>query len=216
MTTSRVHISIALETHEEHLLTSHHGLIGHTCGSPAHKQHAHGQRVRISPWDNKLTFSPFHSRQQRVTDQHRHEHRTDSTAPGHNWEHLCKQEHHHHSRVSIKSTLWGLKLNSPCRVILSPCHTGGEFGHVSGSNTDKRSSWISPFFCFFSPPLTWTKSSSGYGGQYPPAANSEHLTARQGQTEQKLDTLRTQCWEGYFGKCNRLQITSLHNLKCNK
>ncbi len=43
---SRVHISIALETHEEHLLTSHHGLIGHTCGSPAHKQHAHGQRVR--------------------------------------------------------------------------------------------------------------------------------------------------------------------------
>ncbi len=165
----------------------------------------------ISPWDNKLTFSPFHSRQQRVTDQHRHEHRTDSTAPGHNWEHLCKQEHHHHSRVSIKSTLWGLKLNSPCRVILSPCHTGGEFGHVSGSNTDKRSSWISPFFCFFSPP---------WHGRNPPAVTevsirqqqiTEHLTARQGQTEQKLDTLRTQCWEGYFANVigYRLQVTQL-------
>ncbi len=30
---SLVQISIALETHEEHLLTSHHGLICHTCGS---------------------------------------------------------------------------------------------------------------------------------------------------------------------------------------
>ncbi len=149
----------------------------------------------ISPWDSKLTFSPFNSRQQWVTDQHPHEHRMDSPAPGHDCEHLCKQEHHHHSRVSIKSTLQGLKLNSPCRVILPPCRTGGECGHVSGSNTDKRSSWISPFFCFFSSP-TWTKSSSGYGGQYPPAANYwTPDTARQDQTEQKLDTLRTQCWK---------------------
>ncbi len=76
----------------------------------------------ISPWDSKLTFSLFHSRQQCVTDQHHHKHRTDSPAPGHDWEHLCKQEHHHYSRVLIKSTLLGLKLSSPCRVILPPCN----------------------------------------------------------------------------------------------
>ncbi len=123
---SRVHISVALETHEEHLLTSHHGLIGHTCGSSTHLHISSmltDEGWETSPWDSRLTFSLFRSKQQWVTNQHRHEHRTYSPAPGHNWEHLCKQEHHHHSRVSIKSTLRGLKLNSPCRVILPPCHT---------------------------------------------------------------------------------------------
>ncbi len=161
----------------------------------------------ISPWDSKLTFSPFHSSQQRVTDQHRHEHRTDSPAPGHDWEHLCKQEHHHHSCVSIKSTLWGLKLNSPCRVILSPCHTGGEFGMLVEVTPTSDLPKSHHSFVFFSSP-TWTKSSSGYGGQYPPAANYWTPDGPTGSDRAKAWHAAHTVLGRLLCKCNRLQITS--------
>ncbi len=103
VTSVRVQISVALETHKEHLLTSHHGLIGHTCGSST-RLHISSvltdEQRETSPRDSILTFSLFPSRQQRVTDQHC---RTDSPAPGYDW------EHRHLLPSLIKSTLWGLK-----------------------------------------------------------------------------------------------------------
>ncbi len=57
---SRVHISVALEIHEEHLFTAHHGLIGHTCGSSACRLLSSmltETRREASPWDRNLTLS---------------------------------------------------------------------------------------------------------------------------------------------------------------
>ncbi len=57
---SRVHISVALEMHEEHLFTAHHRLIGHTCGSSACRLLSSvltETRREASPWDRNLTLS---------------------------------------------------------------------------------------------------------------------------------------------------------------
>ncbi len=64
---------------------------------PALKQHAHGDKARslsMRQKSNSLSFSG--SRQQCVTDQHHHEHRMDSPAPGYDREHCHKPVRHHH------------------------------------------------------------------------------------------------------------------------
>ncbi len=66
---------------------------------PALKQHAHGDKARslsMRQKPNSLSFS--RSRQQCMTDQHHHEHRTDSPAPGYDSEHCHKPTRHHHPR----------------------------------------------------------------------------------------------------------------------
>ncbi len=69
---------------------------------PAYKQRARrrgGRSLSMRQQTNVLSLS--HSRKQCVTDQHRHDHRTDSPAPGHDRGHSCKQEHHHHSCIHL-------------------------------------------------------------------------------------------------------------------
>ncbi len=66
---------------------------------PALKQRAHGDKARslsMRQKPNSLSFS--RSRQQCVTDQHHHEHRTDSPAPGYDREYCHKPARHHHPR----------------------------------------------------------------------------------------------------------------------
>ncbi len=58
----------------------------------------------------------------------------------------------HLSPSIIKSTLWGLKLVSRCRMILPPCHTGGECGHVSGRTNDLPFLFLSPLCQAADPP----------------------------------------------------------------
>ncbi len=66
---------------------------------PALKQRAHGDKARsLSMRQKPNSLSFFRSRQQCVTDQHHHEHRTDSPAPGYDREHCHKPVRHHHPR----------------------------------------------------------------------------------------------------------------------
>ncbi len=98
----------------------HQRCLGSSRGAPAHsssradrphlrlvsllafKQRAHRGKLRsLSMRQNTNSFSPSSSRQQCVTDQHSHEHRTDSPAPGYDREHRQKQDRHHRPRIHL-------------------------------------------------------------------------------------------------------------------
>ncbi len=55
----------------------------------AHKQRAHGQRVRNLSMRQQDNFLSVTFQTAVCNLSARHEHRTDSPAPGHDWEHLC-------------------------------------------------------------------------------------------------------------------------------
>ncbi len=146
---------------------------------PALKQHAHGDNTRsLSMRQKPISLSFSRSRQQCVTDQHHHEHRTDSPAPGYDREHCHKPVRHHHPHPWARMN----KIHPPGFLIWAllvacsfpPRYTGGECEHISGRNTDKRSPGNSPFFFLYfyfsflsprfqaaAPPPTWMKSSNG-------------------------------------------------------
>ncbi len=124
---SRVHVSFALEMHEEHLFTAHHGLIGHTCGSSACRLLSSvltEASWEASPWDRNLTlsFSPVPDSSVWPTSNatstariHPHLDTTESTATSQNG-----ITTHALTHGLIKSTLRGFDLSSPCRVFLPP------------------------------------------------------------------------------------------------
>ncbi len=75
----------------------------------------------------------------------------------------------HYPLVTINPPSGHLSLN-PCRVILPPRDTGGEYGHSSSEESPTSDllhlTFVFVFFCFVVPgerssPTTWTKSSSG-------------------------------------------------------
>ncbi len=147
-------------------------------------------------------FSPLTSRNKCVTDQHRHEHRTETPPTGiPHGEHLLTSATHSALHCFVKNKIYPpgyLIWSSPCRVILPPRHSGGECGHISGSFSP-----TSDLHLLIHPSLRFPRQAAAPPHEMDELLQRlaevgirqqqivEHLATRQGEADREMAALRT-------------------------